>query len=176
MRSLPVARDAAGTGARATPDFDRTGSSYEVNVGASWEIDVFGGLRRGRDAARAEYAASEAGAVATRLAVAAHTADVHITIPGCSASRSPSAQTRRAAARAGQASVRKGIAAELQVNQAEGALARSRRRSRSSKPGSSGDERAGRAARRAAGNAPRRTEPADAGSRLVWPRPARRPR
>ena len=45
-------------------------------VSASWELDVFGGLRRGREAARAEYAASEAGAVATRLAVAAHTADV----------------------------------------------------------------------------------------------------
>src|SRR5206468_8913204 len=29
----------------ATSDFDRTGSSYEVNFGASWEIDAFGGLR-----------------------------------------------------------------------------------------------------------------------------------
>ncbi len=82
----------------ATPDFDRTGSSYEVNLGASWEIDAFGGLRRGREAARAEYAASEAGAVATRLAVAAHTADVYVTIRGLQARiaiAQQQAQTRR---------------------------------------------------------------------------------
>src|ERR671910_1893373 len=82
----------------ATPDFDRTGSSYEANLGASWEIDVFGGLRRGREAARAEYAASEAGAVATRLAVAAQTADVYVTIRGVQARlaiATQQAQTRR---------------------------------------------------------------------------------
>ena len=44
----------------ATRDFDRNGSYYEANLNASWEIDVFGGLRRGREAARAEYDASEA--------------------------------------------------------------------------------------------------------------------
>ena len=55
----------------ATRDFDRNGSYYEANLNAGWEIDVFGGLRRGREAARAEYEASEAGAIATRLAVAA---------------------------------------------------------------------------------------------------------
>lgn len=69
----------------ATPGFDRSGSTYEANLGASWEIDVFGGLRRGREAARAAYEASEAGAVATRLAVAAQTADVYLTIRGLQA-------------------------------------------------------------------------------------------
>ncbi|HWV95382.1 MAG TPA: TolC family protein, partial [Vicinamibacterales bacterium] len=63
-------------------DFDRSGSYYEANVGASWEVDVFGGLRRSREAARAEYQASEAGAVATQLAVAAQTADVYVTMRG----------------------------------------------------------------------------------------------
>jgi len=52
----------------ATPGFDRSGSLYEANLGASWEIDVFGGLQRGREAARALYEASEAGAVASRSA------------------------------------------------------------------------------------------------------------
>ena len=69
----------------ATPDFDRNGSFYEANLAASWEIDVFGGLRRGREAARAEFEASEAGAIATRLAVAAQTADVYVTIRGLQA-------------------------------------------------------------------------------------------
>ena len=66
----------------ATRDFDRNGSYYEANLNASWEIDVFGGLRRGREAAGAEYEASEASAIATRLAVAAQTADVYVTIRG----------------------------------------------------------------------------------------------
>jgi NodT family efflux transporter outer membrane factor (OMF) lipoprotein len=110
----------------ATPDFDRTGSSYEVNVGASWDIDVFGGARSGRDAARAEYASSEAGAVATRLAVAAHTADVYVTIRGLQARIAivgHQAQTRRQLLGLVKLQYEKGIAAELQVNQAEGSLA-----------------------------------------------------
>jgi outer membrane protein TolC len=69
----------------ANPNFDRSGSAYEANLGASWEIDLFGGLRRGQEAARAAYEASEAGAVATRLAVAAQTADVYVTIRGLQA-------------------------------------------------------------------------------------------
>jgi len=110
----------------ATPDFDRTGSSYEANIGASWEIDVFGGVRRGQEAARAEYAASEAGAVATRLAAAAHTADVYVTIRSLQARIAiarQQAETRRQLLALVRLQYEKGIAAELQVNQAEGALA-----------------------------------------------------
>src|SRR5687768_17474642 len=110
----------------ATSDVDRTAGSYEVNLGASWEIDVFGGLQRGREAARAEYAASEAGAVATRLAVAAHTADVYVTIRGLQARLAIArrqAETRRQLLALVTLLFGKGIAAELQVNQAEGALA-----------------------------------------------------
>ena len=110
----------------ATPDFDRAGSSYEVNLGASWEVDVFGGLRRGHEAARAEYAASEAGAVAIRLAVAAQTADVYVTIRGLQgrlAIARQQAETRRQLLTLVKLLYGRGIAAELQVNQAEGALA-----------------------------------------------------
>jgi NodT family efflux transporter outer membrane factor (OMF) lipoprotein len=109
----------------ATPGFDRSGSAYEANVGASWEIDVFGGLRRGREAARAEYAASEAGAVATRLAVVAQTADVYVTIRGLQeriAIARQQAQIRRELLAMVRLQYEKGIAAELQVNQAEGSL------------------------------------------------------
>jgi NodT family efflux transporter outer membrane factor (OMF) lipoprotein len=110
----------------ATSDGDRTASSYEVNLGASWEIDVFGGLQRGREAARAEYAASEAGAIATRLAVAANAADVYVTVRGLQARVAiarQQAETRRQLLALVQLLHGKGIAAELQVNQAEGALA-----------------------------------------------------
>ncbi|WP_024303022.1 efflux transporter outer membrane subunit [Pseudogulbenkiania sp. MAI-1] len=109
----------------ATPGFDRSGSSYKANLGASWEIDVFGGLRRGREAARAEYEASEAGAVAKRLAVAAQTADVYVTIRGLQARIAIARQqveTRRQLLAMVRLQYQKGIAAELQMNQAVGSL------------------------------------------------------
>lgn len=113
----------------SSPGFDRYGNAFEADVTASWELDVFGGLRRGREAALADYQASQAGAVATRLAVAAQTADIYITIRGL--------QTRLKVAR-DQVKTQeellstvnllygKGLAAELQVRQAEGALAQVR--------------------------------------------------
>lgn len=45
-------------------------------------MDIFGGLRRGRKAALADYQASGDGAAATRLAGAAQTADIYITLRG----------------------------------------------------------------------------------------------
>ncbi|MFC4311986.1 efflux transporter outer membrane subunit [Steroidobacter flavus] len=110
----------------ATPDFDRSGSYYEADLGASWEIDVFGGLRRGRQAAFAEYQASEAGALATRLAVAAQTADVYVTIRGLQARieiAREQAETRRRLLSTIKLQYEKGVAAELQVHQTEGSLA-----------------------------------------------------
>ena len=110
----------------ATPGFDRSGSSYEVNLGASWEIDVFGGLKKGREAARAEYQASEAGAIATRLAVAAQTADVYVTLRGLQARIAIARQqveTRQRLLSTVRLQYEKGIAAELQLRQTEGLLA-----------------------------------------------------
>src|SRR5881398_128620 len=110
----------------ATRDFDRNGSYYEANLNASWEIDVFGGLRRGREAARAEYDASEASAIATRLAVAAQTADVYVTIRGLQARiviARQQAQTRRELLSTVKLQFEKEIAAELQMRQVEGLLA-----------------------------------------------------
>lgn len=113
----------------SAPGFDRYGDSYEVNMGASWEVDVFGGLRRGREAALAEYQASQAGVAATRLAVAAQTADIYISIRGL--------QTRIAVARQQvktqqellatiELQQSQGLAADLQVHQANGTLAQVR--------------------------------------------------
>lgn len=55
-------------------------SQYGVGAEASWEIDLFGGLRRGREAARADYAASAADAGAIAIAVAAETADAYLSL------------------------------------------------------------------------------------------------
>ncbi|SDE92393.1 efflux transporter, outer membrane factor (OMF) lipoprotein, NodT family [Variovorax sp. CF079] len=113
----------------STPGFNRYGNAYEANVGAGWELDLFGGLRRGREAALAEYQASEAGAAATRLAVAAQTADIYISIRGLQ-TRLKVAQQQVHKQQELLSTIEllygKGLAAELQVRQAEGALAQVR--------------------------------------------------
>lgn len=109
----------------ATAGYNRYGNSYEANLDASWELDLFGGLRRGREATLADYQASEAGVVATRLAVAAQTADIYTTLRGL--------QTRLAIAQrqvdTQQELLEKvrllhgqGLAAQFQVQQTEGQL------------------------------------------------------
>lgn len=110
----------------SAPGFDRYGNAYEANLGASWELDVFGGLSRGREATFAEYQASEAGFAATGLMVAAQTADIYISIRGL--------QTRLDIVREQVKTQQKlfsiinllysrGLAAELQIRQIEGTLA-----------------------------------------------------
>ena len=55
-------------------------TEYAIGTQASWELDLFGGLRRGREAARDDLAASEASAGAVAVAVAAETADAYLTL------------------------------------------------------------------------------------------------
>ncbi|WP_369943474.1 efflux transporter outer membrane subunit [Xanthomonas medicagonis] len=109
----------------STPGYDRWGNAYEVDLGASWELDVFGGRRRGREAALADYQASQAGAVATRLAVAAQTADIYVAIRGLQA-RLGIARQQVEIQQDLLAKVNllygKGLAADYQVRQTEGAL------------------------------------------------------
>ncbi len=104
----------------------RDTEAYEADLGASWEIDLFGGLRRDREAAYDEYQASRAGVAAARLTVAAQVADTYITIRGLQeriavANQQVVTQQRLVDTIALQ--YRKGIAAELQLRQADGVLA-----------------------------------------------------
>jgi NodT family efflux transporter outer membrane factor (OMF) lipoprotein len=57
-------------------------NEYAVGAQASWELDLFGGLRRGREAARDELIASQADAGAIAVSVAAETADAYLTLRG----------------------------------------------------------------------------------------------
>lgn len=109
----------------STPGFDRYGSSYELDLDASWEVDVFGGLRRGREAALAEYQASEAGVAATRLAIAAQTADIYITVRGLQARldiANRQVKTQEQLLEKVQLLYGKGLAASYEVRQTEGSL------------------------------------------------------
>ncbi|MGN8275636.1 efflux transporter outer membrane subunit [Pseudomonas sp. SMN5] len=110
----------------SNPGFDRYGNAYELDLGASWELDVFGGLRRGQEAALAEYQASEAGAAATRLAVAAQTADIYIALRGLQTRidiANRQIKTQQDLLEKVQLLYTKGLAASYQVRQTEGALA-----------------------------------------------------
>jgi outer membrane protein TolC len=82
-----------------------------------------------RDAARADWQASEAGAVAVRLSVAAQIADTYVTIRMLQARldvASAQLDTQQRLVDLVALQYRKGVAAELQLRQAEGALAQVR--------------------------------------------------
>lgn len=71
-----------GSIARHLPGFERDPSEYDVGAAASWEIDLFGGLRRGAQAARAEAQAAEAEQLGTRITVVADAADAYLQVRG----------------------------------------------------------------------------------------------
>ncbi|MEJ5177448.1 efflux transporter outer membrane subunit [Erwinia sp. MYb416] len=125
-RAYQSAETPLGQVLSATQDYNRYGSSDETNLNASWEIDVFGGLRRGRQAALADYQASEAGVAATRLAVAAQTADIYITLRGLQTRLSiaeKQVSTQQELLEKVQLLNAKGLAPGYQVRQTEGELA-----------------------------------------------------
>ena len=71
-----------GSIASGSPRFSRGIHEYRIGPAASWEIDLFGGLRRAADAAGAEALAAEADQVGTRIIVAADAADAYLQIRG----------------------------------------------------------------------------------------------
>jgi len=107
------------------PGFERTYDLYDVGVAASWEIDLFGGLRRSREAARADAAAAIAQAEAVRISVAAEAADAYLQVRAFQARL----DVARRQARTQQDLVdlltqrtRQGVAAERDLHQAQAAL------------------------------------------------------
>lgn len=62
--------------------YDRNQKLYDAGLGASWEIDLFGGLRRGAEAASAEAQAAESEQAGVRVSVASDAADAYFRIRG----------------------------------------------------------------------------------------------
>lgn len=73
---------AFGSVASTIPGYTRGIHDYSVGPSASWEVDLFGGLRRAASAARAEAEAAEANHAGTRITVAADAADAYLQIRG----------------------------------------------------------------------------------------------
>src|SRR5882724_591517 len=74
-----------GRVAGGLPSFTRNQSYLDLGVSASWEIDLFGGLRAGVEAASAEVQAAEAERLGIRVSVAAEAADAYLQIRGVQA-------------------------------------------------------------------------------------------
>jgi NodT family efflux transporter outer membrane factor (OMF) lipoprotein len=75
-------RSPVGEVASTAPGYSRSIRDYNVGPAASWELDLFGGLRRTAAAARAEAEAAEADQLGTRIIVAADAADAYLQIRG----------------------------------------------------------------------------------------------
>lgn len=104
----------------------RDTEAYEGDLNAGWELDLFGGLQRSREAALDDYQAARADVAAARLAVAAQVADTYLMIRGLQARLSIANEQVVAQQHLVDTvglQYRKGIAAELQLRQAEGVLA-----------------------------------------------------
>ena len=67
------------------PGYDRYQNYYDLGFIASWETDLFGGLKKGAQAATAEAQAAEARRTGTRITVAAEAADAYMQIRGAQA-------------------------------------------------------------------------------------------
>jgi len=65
---------------RHLPGYQRATDEYAIGAGASWEIDLFGGLRRQRQAAIAQARASRDDAAAIAVTVAADAADAYLQV------------------------------------------------------------------------------------------------
>lgn len=64
------------------PGYERNSTLYDIGAGASWELDLFGGLRRQTEAANAEAQAAEADQLGIRISVAAEAADAYFRVRG----------------------------------------------------------------------------------------------
>jgi NodT family efflux transporter outer membrane factor (OMF) lipoprotein len=71
-----------GSIGKAFPGYNRYQRDYTAGPVASWEIDLFGGLRRDAAAAADEEQAAEADHAGTRISVSADAADAYLQIRG----------------------------------------------------------------------------------------------
>ena len=124
--ALPALGYAAGA-QRAEPSdlvqpVPGTVEDYSAALAVSWEIDLFGRLRRSTEAARAELAATEAGRQALALALAGEVASTYFTLQGLDDQLAITERTlagRRDSLTLIRARFEKGTVSELDLRQAE---------------------------------------------------------
>jgi outer membrane protein, multidrug efflux system len=105
---------------------ERTGSSFDASFMAHWEIDLFGGVRRGRESAAARVSASEAGIAAAHTAVAAEVVRNYLELRGLQQRRLVAEQAlaiQRETLRITQARAAAGRGTELDMVRAQSLVA-----------------------------------------------------
>ena len=112
--------------ADAIPQFDRRFTTYQVGFDASWEIDVFGGLRRSRRAAVAEAQAAAADVADARVTLAAEVARNYVSLRSAQARLAvadESVAAQRALVELTKIREKAGLSGGLDAAQAEALLA-----------------------------------------------------
>lgn len=118
-----------GTIGRNLPGYSRNQTLYDADVGAQWEVDLFGGQRRNAEAARDEAEAAEAQQLGVRVSIVGEAADAYFQARGDQA-RLAIAQSQVETDSRLLELVRlrysRGASAEREVAQAEALLAQAR--------------------------------------------------
>ncbi len=119
-------QDLTGRVLNSIPGFNRNVEVYDLNASLNWELDLFGGTRRGIEVAQAEYQAAHASVSAAQLEITSEVAETYITIRtlqtrlGIAKER---ASTQGKLVELIKLQFSRGITSEARLRQAEGALA-----------------------------------------------------
>ncbi|MBB5389967.1 NodT family efflux transporter outer membrane factor (OMF) lipoprotein [Herbaspirillum sp. SJZ102] len=111
------------------PGYQRTQNLFELDAGASWELDLAGALKRGAQAADAELQAAQAQQLGVRISVAAEAADAYFRIRGAQARIALAEHQVKASAELGEIvrlRLKDGLASVAEIAQADARLAQSR--------------------------------------------------
>ena len=128
--ALLPALDASAAAARGVQDVTLPhGTSASVGLQASWELDLFGRRRAGRDAADARLEGADAAWHDARVAVAAETANQYVELRGCEALLAQArleANSRAETARLTDLSMRSGFESRANASLAVASAAQTR--------------------------------------------------
>jgi NodT family efflux transporter outer membrane factor (OMF) lipoprotein len=123
--ATPIGRAVSGV----IPGFNRNGNILDLGIGATWETDIFGSLKRGAEAANAEAQAAEAERLGTRVSVTAEAADAYLRIRGAQvrlAFAKEQIETDEHLLRLVQQRRNAGVASERELAQAEALLSQAK--------------------------------------------------
>ncbi|NIE85156.1 efflux transporter outer membrane subunit [Burkholderia sp. Tr-860] len=118
-----------GTVASQFPGYKRNITVEQIDVGASWELDLAGGLHRQAEALRDEADAAEASRMGTRVSVVAEAADAYFQLRSAQAAivlLREQIDTDQAYVRVMDDRVHQGVALDRQRDDAEATLAQDR--------------------------------------------------
>lgn len=110
---------------QAAPGGDRTSESYDLTAQLSWELDLWGGIRRSNEAARSRLLAAEYQRDAVQTSLVASVASAYIQLKNLDerlAISKSTAESRRSSLELVTARRDGGVSSDLEVGQAEALL------------------------------------------------------